>query len=365
MERLHEMRDRWVRGPWTAPVVLGVVGVGALVLPGIVVLVVAAVAAVGLAPVPGRRAAQPAPSSRLAGDDPAPTEAPVIEDGAAPVADDGRSLLSEAFEDLSAATTRLADLARGLVADTMSMQEQSMALSGAAGEVSANVSSASSGASELAEAIDHIADGARAVASTAERSVVLAQEVGHTVQRLATSSTQVAGVVDLIEQVAHKTNLLALNATIEAARAGEAGRGFAVVAGEVKDLARNTTAATVEIRGILDRVRDDAAQAVGALEQIIATIHDIRDQQHEITTAIVLQGAATTGEISRQVSMAASGCSDLADNSSFILMSAMAANGAAGETETAIDQVLATAERIRTMASAPSPIPATHGTEHP
>ena len=72
------------------------------------------------------------------------------------------------------------------------------------------------------------------------------------------------------ERIAKQTSLLALNATIEAARSGEAGKGFAVVAQEVKALASQARAASIDFRTkVMQRLRNGAAIAdslVGDIE---------------------------------------------------------------------------------------------------
>ncbi len=80
------------------------------------------------------------------------------------------------------------------------------------------------------------------------------------------ASSAVGEVIRIIAGIAGQTNLLALNATIEAARAGDLGRGFAVVAGEVKDLARETAAAT-------QRVADQVAEIQSRTTTVSAGIH--------------------------------------------------------------------------------------------
>jgi methyl-accepting chemotaxis protein len=130
--------------------------------------------------------------------------------------------------------------------------------------------------------IDRAAQGAQRAASTAageisESSALiggavqdiekLTGAVNHIEERLGSFSTllrQVGSVAESIGRIARQTRLLSLNAGVEASRAGDAGRGFAVVAGEVKTLAEETRAATVNIG---DTVRALGEQIQGLIKE--------------------------------------------------------------------------------------------------
>jgi methyl-accepting chemotaxis protein len=173
---------------------------------------------------------------------------------------------------------------------------------------------------EITVSSGHIADHAReadeAMLTTREQSrrsaaAVNAMEaqmrnIGATIERLAGSlgelsarSQQVAGVVQVIREVADQTNLLALNAAIEAARAGEQGRGFAVVADEVRKLAERTGSATLEIRSTIDSMHNDTEQAVagmtGTRNEVESGIANVAAVAREIAAIEASMEAAACG----------------------------------------------------------------------
>jgi methyl-accepting chemotaxis protein len=177
--------------------------------------------------------------------------------------------ISQSSDAMSASAARVAEAAQSRLA--LADELESAVLT-----VSEQVATA---ATEMGASANGLADFAREAVADAERGL-------DTVTSLRTASDQIRHAVDLINQVASQTRLLALNATIEAARAGEAGRGFSVVAGEVKTLANETSSSSEEIMGQVNTVQQAAADAVGVLEAVTASIREMGGLVNGIASAV-------------------------------------------------------------------------------
>ncbi len=120
-------------------------------------------------------------------------------------------------------------------------------------------------------------------------------------------------MTETINEISEQTNLLALNATIEAARAGEAGKGFAVVANEIKELARQTAAATVDIKNQINDMQATTATTVEDIEKISEVIAEINNVINGIATAVEEQSMASN-EIAGNISQASLGIAEVNEN---------------------------------------------------
>lgn len=91
-----------------------------------------------------------------------------------------------------------------------------------------------------------------------------------------------------IQGINKQTNLLALNATIEAARSGEAGKGFGVVADEVKGVAREINALSVEMNARITQVAVSVRTGYDTLREVATT-----DMTDTIDAKMTLDGLMT------------------------------------------------------------------------
>lgn len=176
---------------------------------------------------------------------------------------------------------------------------------------SQSMSSIASATDEMQLSISEIARQVGEHVQFSDRAQALAETSGDTMHNLSAEAQRIGTIVATIEAITTQTNLLALNASIEASRAGDAGRGFAVVANEVKSLADQARAATLEISGQVGGMHSSVQSAVDSIGRTGNEISSVAEIAMAIAGAIEQQ-RDSTGEISRNVGEAAEGADHIA-----------------------------------------------------
>ena len=118
---------------------------------------------------------------------------------------------------------------------------------------------------------------------------------------LSEGAKEIAGFVDVLDDLADQTNLLALNAAIEAANAGNKGRGFAVIAAELKKLSDRTAQYIEEIAGTLKQIEERADDSLVNMKDTLSVVEDsIKKAQatDESLRQIALKASRIAGEVS-------------------------------------------------------------------
>jgi len=163
-------------------------------------------------------------------------------------------------------------------------------------------------AQQSKESLSIAQEGQKAVEKSISEMNLIKDKVGtiaEEVLSLSEKTNQIGMIINVVEDIANKTDMLALNASIEAAKAGEHGKGFAVVASEVRSLADQSKKATEKISTLIQEIQSSVNSTVLATEEgakkVDAGVSHILEVGSTINNSITI--IQTTADSANEISI--------------------------------------------------------------
>ncbi|HSI05923.1 MAG: methyl-accepting chemotaxis protein [Myxococcota bacterium] len=141
-----------------------------------------------------------------------------------------------------------------------------------------------------ARQVTSVAQGVLANAESTQRNN---QIINERIRELTIRSQRIVEILEVIKDVANKSELLALNAALEGSKAGEAGRGFSLVASQMQRLAESVMGSVRDIKDLTAVMREATNASVLATEEGRKLAADTTRSARQITEIVEgQQGAA-------------------------------------------------------------------------
>jgi methyl-accepting chemotaxis protein len=151
----------------------------------------------------------------------------------------------------------------------------------------------------LAQSADDISRTATEVLDNAERALTTTDAVVERITELGAATGSISELLELIRDIASRSDLLALNGSLEATRAGEAGRGFALVAAEMRRLAERVASTVADVRDRIAEVEaagsstvmttDDSRKIAESTADAARRISEVTQRQSDETEQVSLK----------------------------------------------------------------------------
>jgi methyl-accepting chemotaxis protein len=145
----------------------------------------------------------------------------------------------------------------------------------------------------LLAAATHVTESTLGVLAKAERTRETTTRTAERIAELSAHTSRIGEILEVIREIADRSDLLAFNASIEGTRAGEAGRGFALVAGEMRKLAERVTASVQDIKRLVSDVRASVSATVTSTEESSDLAEGTADSARHINLVTQQQRSST------------------------------------------------------------------------
>ena len=181
----------------------------------------------------------------------------------ATAADSSAAETASAVEEMSANIKGISETVEHLVASYDSIYSTVTRVTASVRKVEINATESARLVETVSrEASESGLEAARASLEGMEHIKATVGSLTETINMLGNRSEDIGRIIELIDEMADRTNLLALNSAILAAQAGKHGKPFEVVSEEMKDLANKTSEATKEIAKVISSVQDKISESV-------------------------------------------------------------------------------------------------------
>ncbi len=162
-------------------------------------------------------------------------------------ADDTSQRVREACERLLATAEERRKAVRQATERTADAARRARAIVAASGNIAHDANAVAGVARESVEAGTQMQREIAAIEGSVRGVVERGHELARNLQVMRDRAATVDSALETIVQVANRSSVLSLNAEIEANQAGPAGRGFAVVAREIRRLAEQAAASSLQV----------------------------------------------------------------------------------------------------------------------
>ncbi|MBU1218959.1 methyl-accepting chemotaxis protein [Myxococcota bacterium] len=208
--------------------------------------------------------------------------------------------LTVSFQEVAHRTEEAAESAETASSATEEVSREIAGIAAGTEQLTSTVSSIAAAIEQMTSALSEISHSSTDAADVSGKSNSMAQSAWGLMEEMKKAAQDIAKVVEIINDIADQTNLLALNATIEAASAGDAGKGFAVVANEIKQLAKQTSKSTEDIKNQVEHLDNSTKSSIEFIKSIKEQIEHISNLSSTIAAGVEEQ-SATINEISNSM----------------------------------------------------------------